>query len=97
VRQWIATLLTAGVSTAIFVVVRNHLDLEDLRFITALLAFSILAFALSVASSFLLRGSARSSLGRAVLALVLVPLLYVAYLVFFAVSVCIIGGETCYS
>jgi hypothetical protein len=80
-----------------FVVVRNRLDLEDSRFINALLAFSTLALALSVASSILLRGSARSSLGLAVLALVLVPLLYVVYLVFFAVSVCIIGGETCYS
>ena len=96
-RQWIATLLAAGVSAAIFVVVRNRLDLEDSRFITAMLAFSVLAVALSVASSLLLGGSARSSLGLAVLALVLVPLLYVAYLVLFVVAVCIIGGETCYS
>jgi hypothetical protein len=97
VRQWIATFVAAGVSTAIFVLVRNHLDLEDSRFLTALLACSTLAFAFSAASSFLLQGSARSSLGFAVLALVLVPLLYVVYLVVFAVSVCIIGGETCYS
>jgi hypothetical protein len=97
VHKLFATLFAAGVSTAIFVVVRNQFDLEDSRFITALLWFSTLALALSVASSLLLRRSLRSTVGLGVLALVLVPLLYVVYLVLFVVSVCIIGGQTCYS
>jgi hypothetical protein len=97
VRQLSATVLAAGFSTAIFVVVRNQLDLEDARFINALIAFSMLALVLSVASSILLRASMRSYVGLGVLAFVLVPLLYVAYLFLFVVSVCIIGGQTCYS
>jgi hypothetical protein len=97
VRRLFATLLAAGVSTAIFVVVRNDLDLEESRFIYALLAFSAVGFALSVTSSILLGGSMRSSLALGVVASVLVPLLYVAYLVLFVISVCLIGGETCYS
>lgn len=97
VRQLVATLLSAGISTAIFVVVRNQLDLEDSRFIMAMLAFSAVALVLSVASSVLLGSSARSSIGLGVLAFVLVPLLYVIYLVLAVVSVCLIGGETCYS
>jgi hypothetical protein len=97
VRRLFATLLAAGVSTAIFVVVRNDLDLEESRFIHALLAFSAVGFALSVTSSILLGGSMRSSLALGVVASLLVPLLYVAYFVFFVISVCLIGGETCYS
>jgi hypothetical protein len=97
VRQLFATVLAAGFSAAIFVVVRNQLNLEDERFIDALLAFSTLALVLSVASSILLRASMRSYVGLGVLALVLVPLLYVAYLVVFVVSFCIVGGQTCYS
>jgi hypothetical protein len=97
VRRLFATLLAAGVSTAIFVVVRNDLDLEESRFIHALLAFSAVGFALSVTSSILLGGSMRSSLALGVVASLLVPLLYVAYLVLFVISVCLIGGETCYS
>jgi hypothetical protein len=97
VRRLIASLLAAGVSTAIFVVVRNDLDLEGSRFIHALLDFSVTGFALSVTSSILLRGSMRSSLGLGVVSFLLVPLLYVAYLVLFVISVCLIGGETCSS
>jgi hypothetical protein len=97
VRQLFATLLAAGVSTAIFVVVRNHFDLEDSRFINALLAFSSVALAVSMASSVFMRCSMRSTVALGVVAFVLVPLLYVAYLVLFVVSVCIIGGQTCYS
>jgi hypothetical protein len=97
VRRLIATLLAALASTAIFIVVRNKLDLEESRFIHALLAFSAVAFTLSVTSSILLRGSMRSSLAQGIVAFLLVPLLYVAYLVLFVISVCIIGGQTCYS
>jgi hypothetical protein len=97
VRQLIATSVTAGLTTAIFVVVRNQRDLEDSGFIIALLAFSTVALALSVACSISLRSSLRSSVGLGVLAFLLVPLLYLLYLVVFVVSVCIVGGETCYS
>jgi hypothetical protein len=97
VRQLFATLLAAGVSTAIFVVVRNQLDLEDSQFITALVALSTLALALSVASSVLLRSSMRSTVALGVAAFLLVPLLYVVYLIVFVVSACIVGGQTCYS
>jgi drug/metabolite transporter (DMT)-like permease len=97
VRGLIATLLVAGVSTAIFVGVRNQFDLEDSRFIVALLAFSTVALALSVASSILLRSSIRLSVALGAVAFLLVPVLYVVYLVLFVVSVCIIGGQTCYS
>jgi hypothetical protein len=72
VRRLFATLLAAGVSTAIFVVVRNDLDLEESRFIHALLAFSAVGFALSVTSSILLGGSMRSSLALGVVASLLV-------------------------
>ena len=97
VRGPIVTLLVAGVSTAMFAVVRNQFDLEDSRFIVALLAFSTVALALSVASSILLRSSIRSSVALGAVACLLVPVLYVVYLVLFVVSVCIIGGQTCYS
>jgi hypothetical protein len=96
-RGLIATLLVAGVCTAMFVVVRNQFDLEDARFIKALLAFSTAALALSVASSVLLRSPVRSSVALGGVACLLVPVLYAAYLVLFVVSVCIVGGQTCYS
>jgi hypothetical protein len=97
VRQLLATLLAAAVSTAVFVVLRNRFDLEDSRFITALLAFSTVALALSVASSISVRSPLRSTVALGVAAFLLVPLLYVVYLVLFVVSVCIVGGQTCYS
>jgi hypothetical protein len=97
VRGLIATLLVAGVSTAMFVVVRNQFDLEDARFIEALLVFSTGALALSVASSVLLRSSVRSSVALGAVAFLLVPVLYAVYLVLFVVSVCIVGGQTCYT
>jgi hypothetical protein len=80
-----------------FVVVRNRFDLEDSRFIEALLAFSAVALALSLASSILLRTSVRSSVALGAVAFLLVPVLYAVYLVLFVVSVCIVGGQTCYS
>jgi hypothetical protein len=97
VRRLIAALVAALASTAIFVVVRNDLDLEDSRFIYAMLAFSTLAFALSAASCLILASSMRSSVGLGVVAFLSVPLLYVAYLALFVVAVCLIGSETCYS
>jgi hypothetical protein len=97
VGRLIATLVAAGVSTATFVVVRNEFDLEDSRFIMSLLTFSSVALALSTASSIFLRGSVRSSVALGAVAFLLVPILYVVYLVLFVVSVCIIGGQTCYS
>jgi hypothetical protein len=96
VGRWF-TLAAAVLSAAIFIVVRNTLDLEDSRFVIALLACSTLAMALSLAVGPLFRGWTRSSLLPAVAAFVLVPLLYVAYLVLFVVIVCGIVGETCYS
>ena len=80
-----------------FVLVRNHFDLEDARFIKVLLAFSTVALALSVAFSILLRSSLRLSLAFGAVAFLLVPVLYVVYLVLFVISVCIVGGQTCYS
>jgi hypothetical protein len=97
VRGLIATFVVAGVSTAMFIVVRNQFDLEDSRFIEALLAFSTAALALSVASSVLLRSSLRSSVALGAVAFLLVPVLYAVYLVLFVVAVCIVGGQTCYS
>jgi hypothetical protein len=97
VRGLIATLLVAGVSTAIFVVVRNQFDLEDSLFIAALLGFSIVALALSLSSSILLRSSVRSSMVLGAVAFLLVPVFYAIYLVLFVLSVCIVGGQTCYS
>jgi hypothetical protein len=97
VRWLIPTLLAAVASTAIFVVVRNNLDLEDSRFIYAMLAFSTLAFGLSAASCLILGSSMRSSSALGVVAFIAVPLLYVAYLALFVVAVCLIGSETCYS
>lgn len=97
VPRLIATFIAAGVSTAIFVLVRNEFDLEESRFINALLAFSTVALALSVVSSILLRSSMRSSVALGVVAFLLVPLLYLVYLVLFVLSVCIVGGQTCYS
>ena len=97
VRGLIATLLVAGVSTAMFVVVRNQFDLEDARFIEVLLAFSTAALVFSLASSVLLRSSMRSSVALGAVAFLLVPVLYAIYLVLFVVSVCLVGGQTCYS
>jgi hypothetical protein len=97
VQRWF-TLVAAVLSTAIFVGIRDTLDLEESRFIFALLACSTLALWLSVVSGTFLRGSKPSSLlflGCA--AFLLVPLLYGAYLVLYVVSVCMIGGQTCYS
>jgi hypothetical protein len=93
----IAILFAAGVSTAIFVVVRNQLDLEESRFVIALLACSTVALVLSVASSALLGATGRQFVAVGVAAFLLVPLLYVIYLVLFVISVCIVGGQTCYS
>jgi hypothetical protein len=97
VRRLIPTLLAAFASTGIFVVVRNYFNLEDSRFIAAMLAFSTLAFALSATSCLILGSSTRSSAALGVVAFLFVPLLYVAYLALFVVAVCLIGGETCYS
>jgi len=97
VQRWL-TPVVAALSTAIFVVVRNTLDLEESRFVLALLACSALALALTVALGVFFRSSTRSSVVvLGVVSFILVPLLYVAYLVLFVVTVCIIGGETCYS
>jgi hypothetical protein len=96
VQRWF-TLAAAILSTAIFVVVRNTLDLEDSRFVLALLACSTLALTLSVASATLFGSSRPSSVVLGVAAAILVPLLYVVYLALFVVTVCLIGGETCYS
>ena len=84
-------------STAIFIVVRNTLDLEDSRFVIALLGCSTLAMALSLALGPVFGGGTRSSLLLGFAAFILVPLLYVAYLVLYVVLVCGIVGETCYS
>jgi hypothetical protein len=94
VGRWFA-LAAAVLSTAVFVVVRNKLDLEESRFIFAMLGCSTLAAALTLVSTFTRRPSSSLLLGLA--AFILVPLLYVAYLVLAAVIVCGILGETCYS
>jgi hypothetical protein len=96
VQRWF-TLVAAVLSTAIFVVVRNTLDLESSRFIFALIACSTLAFWLSVVSGTFVRGSTLSTLLLGCAAFLLVPLLYGAYIVLYLVSVCMIGGQTCYS
>jgi hypothetical protein len=84
-------------ATTCFVVVRNSRHLEDTRFIVALLVASGCALALTLITGALRRrGTGRTAL-TGVGAFVLVPLLYVGYLVVFVVSVCLIGGEACYS
>ncbi len=95
-ERWLA-LTAAALSTAVFIVTRNSLDLEDTRFIAALLAFSTLAMALSVAGTALLGRRIRSAAVYGIAAFILVPVLYVAYLVLFVIVVCMIAGKTCYS
>jgi hypothetical protein len=88
-----SSVLAAGA----FALVRNSLDLEDRSFLVALAVASASAFALTVAFGAVLRTSRSRNLLTGVAAFVLVPLLYAAYLAFYAVAVCLVGGETCYS
>lgn len=97
VRRLIATLLAALATTVTFAFIQSNRHLEDSPFIHALFAFSTVVFALAVASCLSLRGSLRSSVALGVVAFLLVPLLFAAYVVLHVVSVCIIGGQTCYS
>jgi hypothetical protein len=90
-------LLPAVVATAAFVLVRNSQDLEEGRFVVALISFSVLASVLAGAGA----AGAGASRGRALLmgavGLGLVPLLYVGFLAAYVVSVCLVGGQTYYS
>ena len=96
VARWF-TLVGASLSTAIFILVRNTLDLEESPFVIAMFGCSMIAAALALISTALLHGPTRSSLLLGLAAFALVPALYVAYLVLFAITVCVIGEETCYS
>ncbi len=87
----------AVLATALFVAVRNWRDLEDSAFVGALLACSALALALSATLAAFAGPGPRPALLVGLAAFLLVPLLYVAYLVIYAVIVCGILGETCYS
>lgn len=91
------TLVAAVLSTAIFILVRNTLDLEESRFVIALLVCSIFAATLALVSTAVLHGATRSSVLLGFAAFVLVPVLYATYLVLLVATVCVIGGETCYS
>jgi hypothetical protein len=96
VARWF-TLVAAVLSTAIFILVRNTLDLEESRFVIALLVCSMFAATLALVSTAALHGATRSSVRLGFAAFVLVPVLYATYLVLFVATVCVIGGETCYS
>lgn len=93
-QRWF-TLVAAVLSTAIFVAVRNTLDLEGSRFIGVLLGFSTLAVALTVGSTVPLRGSTPRALLFGLAASLLVPLLAFAYYVLFYFGGCLSGLVSC--
>lgn len=84
-------------ATAAFVVVRNKFDLEDEEFLTALSVACAAAGVVSASLAIVLGTSVHRSLLVGVGAIVLVPLLYVTWLLVSIVSFCLIGGETCYA
>ena len=84
-------------STAAFVVVRNRFDLEDEEFLKALSVACAAAAVVSASLAILLGIRVRRSLLVGVGAIVLVPLLFIAWLIVSFVAFCLIGGETCYA
>jgi hypothetical protein len=96
VRRVVTTLLAAGVSAAVFFVVRYYLDLQEWQFICGLLVFSVVGFALSMSASLLLRGSVSSSLGLGVAGFLLVPLLFWVVVYAFLIGSCA-SGHSCLS
>jgi hypothetical protein len=84
-------------ATTLFVVLRNRFDLEDSRFIVALVACSLLSLTLSLGSELVRKEPGRRAVLVGLAGFLLVPVLYATYLVVFTVSVCIVGGQRCYS
>lgn len=81
--------------TAGFVVVRNSLDLEASRFLYTLVAFSFAAGLLAFATSSPFCVTSRRRLLNGLVASLLVPIMFVIYLVAYEVAVCGIAGHTC--
>lgn len=90
-------LVSAVVATAGFVLVRNSQDLEEGRFVVALIVFSVLASLLAGAGAAGAGASRRRALVAGAAGFALVPLLYVGFLAVYVVGVCLVGGRTCYS
>jgi hypothetical protein len=65
-------------ATAVFVVIRNHYNLEDTAFLWALLAICAGATVTSAGTSLLTRRDARAAMGYGALAGALVPLIFIA-------------------
>jgi hypothetical protein len=84
-------------ATAAFVVVRNAFDLEDEEFLAALSVACVGAALVSASLAMALGSHVRRSSLIGLGATVLVPLIYVAYLIVAVVVVCGIVGKTCYS
>jgi TctA family transporter len=83
--------------TAAFVLVRNRFNLEDEEFLAALTAACAAAALVSIVLAGLLRRRVRRSLLLGLGAIVLVPVLFIGWLIVYFVGVCLIGGETCYA
>ena len=89
--------LGAFPATAAFVVVRNHLRLEDEEFLVALSLACAVAALVSFSFGTLLGCRARRSSLLALGSVALVPLLYVNWLIVWIGAYCVVGGQTCYS
>jgi hypothetical protein len=84
-------LLAATGSATAFVLVRNHYGLEDSAFLFVLALFCSIAAAVAAGVSIVLRRNIRSSPAYTVLAVMLVPLLFGAY-VSLRLGSCLITG-----
>lgn len=84
-------------ATAAFVVVRNRFDLEDEEFFTALSVACAAAALVSASLAMLIGIHGRRSLLVGLGAIVLVPLLFIVWLMILLFGVCLIGGKTCYA
>jgi hypothetical protein len=86
-----APLLAAIAAAAAFVLVRDHYSLEDSAFLLALSTFCSLAGVITAAACAALRQDIRGLSIYVALAVVLVPILFGAYLTL-RLSICLITG-----
>jgi hypothetical protein len=85
----VTPLVLALVAATLFILIRNQYDLEDSAFLWGLLAVSASASVASAGIALTTRQGARDSFIFGVLAGVLVPLLFVAYLAL-RLTICLI-------
>jgi hypothetical protein len=97
VKDLLALVGGAIPATAAFVLVRNRFNLEDEEFLAALTAACAAAALVSTVLAVLLRRRVRRSLLLGLGAIVLVPVLFIGWLIVYFVGLCLIGGETCYA